>query len=54
MRGYTFTDVKYELILYSRDHKDPVEIRESLVRPARGDRRATVDSLGCRGFLDLL
>lgn len=54
MRGYTFTDVEYELIFCSRDHKDPVEIRESLVRPARGDRRATVDSLDCRGFLDLL
>lgn len=39
---------------YSRDHKDPVEIRERLVRLERGDRRATVDSLDCRVFPDLL
>lgn len=38
----------------SRDHKDPVEIRERLVRLERGDRRATVDSPDCRAFLDLL
>lgn len=42
------------LNLYSRDHKDHVETRERLVRLERGDRRATVDSLVCRVFLDLL
>lgn len=31
-----------------------MEIRERLVRLERGGRRATVDSLDCRGFLDLL
>lgn len=38
---------------FSRDHKDPVEIRERLVRLERGDRKATVDSLDCRVFPDL-
>lgn len=31
-----------------------MEIRERLGRPERGVRRATEDSLDCRGFLDLL
>lgn len=31
-----------------------MEIREKLVRLERGDRRATVDSLDCRVFPDLL
>lgn len=31
-----------------------MEIKERLVRLERGDRRATVDSLGCKVFPDLL
>lgn len=42
------------MLLICRDPKDNVETRERLVRLARGDRRATVDSLVSRVFLDLL
>lgn len=45
---------KHLFNLHSRDPKDPVETRESLVRLEREDRRVTVDSLDCRVFLDLL
>lgn len=38
---------------YSREHKDYAETRERLASLEREDRRATVDSLVCRVFLDL-